>query len=313
MPEFQHQTVLRDEAITYLNIKPEGIYVDATVGGAGHTLKIAEQLNPKGVLIGIDQDRAALEAAKERLTAVTPRLELVRRNFSDLGSILKELRIAGIDGILFDLGVSSPQLDEEERGFSYKADAPLDMRMDQSQPFSAVHLVNTASVIELTKVIREYGEERWAARIASFIEEARREKAIETTGELADIVKRAIPAAARRNGPHPARRTFQAIRIAVNRELDVLQTGLESALNHLNPGGRLVIISFHSLEDRLVKSFFAEQSKGCECPRGLPVCVCNRHPRLKIITRKPVVPNAAELQQNHRARSSKLRCAEKLV
>lgn len=313
MPEFRHETVLRKEAIEYLKIEPNGIYVDATLGGAGHSLAIADQLSEKGMLIGIDQDQIAIEAAKERLVGVKPKVELIRRNFSLLASILEQLQIPKVNGVLFDLGVSSPQLDQEERGFSYNQDAPLDMRMDQTQPFSAKHLINTASVEELTKILWNYGEERWSKRIAQFIEEARREKPLETTGELADVIKAAIPAAARRNGPHPAKRSFQAIRIAVNRELEVLETAMGQAVEVLQPGGRLVVISFHSLEDRIVKTSFAQAAKGCECPKSTPICVCNRKPSIKIITKKPVLPSPEELRNNPRARSSKLRSAEKLV
>lgn len=313
MTEFKHQPVLVNEAIDYLNIKPAGVYVDATLGGAGHAFQIASRLNEEGLLIGIDQDHTAIQAGKEKLSNVSPTVKLIRSNFTALPEILASLRVKEIDGILFDLGVSSPQLDEEERGFSYKQDAPLDMRMDRSRPFSAAHLVNTASVDELTKIIGEYGEERWAKRIANFIDGYRREKEIKTTGELAEIIKAAIPASARRTGPHPARRTFQALRIAVNNELDALEKALEEAIPLLKPEGRIVVISFHSLEDRIVKNIFAKEAKGCRCPKELPICQCNNQPRLKILTKKPVVPNPDEISQNPRARSSKLRSAEKLV
>lgn len=313
MSEFKHQSVLMDEVIRYLNIKPTGTYVDATLGGAGHAGQIAEQLDRQGLLIGIDQDQIAIQAAQERLAGVNPTIKLVRSNFAALREILDDLAIKEIDGILFDLGVSSPQLDEEERGFSYKHEAPLDMRMDRSQPFSAAHFVNTADVEELTRVIAEYGEERWAKRIAIFIDRNRREKEIKTTGELAEIIKAAIPASARRNGPHPARRTFQAIRIAVNNELEVLEKALTESIPLLKKGGRIVVISFHSLEDRIVKNVFAKEAKGCLCPKELPVCQCNNQPRLKVLTKKPVVPTSDEISQNARSRSSKLRSAEKLV
>ncbi len=309
--EFQHQPVLLEEAITYLDIKPSGIYVDGTVGGAGHSREIARRLDSSGMLIGIDQDQTAIDAAYERLQNYQPTIKLFHRNFVFLSDILTEIGVSAIDGILLDLGVSSPQLDEEERGFSYKHDAPLDMRMDRTQPFSAAHLVNTASVQELASIFWKYGEERWSKRIAGFIDEYRREKPIETTGELADLIKQAIPAAARRNGPHPARRVFQALRIAVNKELDVLQSVLNQAVSVLKPGGRVVVISFHSLEDRIVKTTFAEKAKGCICPKSLPVCQCGIKPELKILTRKPVIPSAAEIEKNPRARSSKLRAAEK--
>ncbi len=313
MTEFRHQSVLLNEVINYLNIKPAGIYIDATLGGAGHAGEIATHMNGEGLLIGIDQDQTAIQAAQERLINVRPEVKLFRSNFVALPEIVKDLEVEKIDGILFDLGVSSPQLDEEERGFSYKYDAPLDMRMDRSQPFSAAHLVNTATVEELTRIIGEYGEERWAKRIAIFIERHRREKEINTTSELAEIIKSAIPASARRVGPHPARRTFQALRIAVNNELAVLEKVLEETVPILKQGGRIVVISFHSLEDRIVKNVFVKEAKGCQCPKELPICQCNNQPRLKILTKKPVVPTENEIRLNARARSSKLRSAEKLV
>jgi 16S rRNA (cytosine1402-N4)-methyltransferase len=310
MMEFRHQTVLLDEAVESLNIQPDGIYVDATVGGAGHSLKIAALLRESGLLIGIDQDLTSINIARERLKEARPRVELFHRNFVDLPKIMAELGVAALDGILFDLGVSSPQLDEEERGFSYKGDAPLDMRMDRSQPFSAAHLVNTTPVEQLAKILLEYGEERWSKRIALFIDNYRRDKAIRTTGELTEIIKKAIPAAARRNGPHPARRTFQALRIAVNHELEVLEKTLDQAIQLLKPGGRIVVISFHSLEDRIVKTAFVNGAKGCCCPRDFPVCRCGQTSKLSIITKKPIVPSREELARNSRSRSAKLRVAE---
>jgi 16S rRNA (cytosine1402-N4)-methyltransferase len=311
MLEFRHRTVLLDEAVDLLNIKPDGVYVDATVGGAGHAFRIAGLLAQTGLLVGIDQDSAAISAARERLEAVQPRVVLAQRNFSELQFILKGLAVDRIDGILFDLGVSSPQLDEAERGFSYKGDAPLDMRMDRTRPFSAKHLVNTASVAELTKIFWEYGEERWGKRIAQFIGERRREKPIETTAELTAIIKQAIPAGARKNGPHPARRTFQALRIAVNDELGVLERTLGQAITLLKPGGRIAVISFHSLEDRIVKNVFADAARGCRCPKEFPVCQCGRESLVTIVTKKPLLPTEAELQVNPRARSAKLRVAER--
>ncbi|HEY8464296.1 MAG TPA: 16S rRNA (cytosine(1402)-N(4))-methyltransferase RsmH [Bacillota bacterium] len=311
MPEFRHQTVLPEEAVDALKICPEGVYIDATLGGAGHALKIAAAMDETGLLVGIDQDQLAISAARERLRGVKPRVELFHRNFQDLQQILNELGIDRIDGILFDLGVSSPQLDAEERGFSYKGNAPLDMRMDQSQPFSAAHLVNTATVAELNRIIRDYGEERWSRRIALFIDRRRREKPIETTGELAELIKQAIPAAARRKGPHPARRTFQALRIAVNRELEVLEKTLGQAIQLLKPGGRIAVISFHSLEDRIVKNTFARFAKGCQCPSSFPVCQCGQVSELEIITKRPIVPSKNQLLENPRARSAKLRVAER--
>lgn len=313
MPEFKHRPVMLQTAITYLNIKPEGVYVDATLGGAGHSLEIAGFLNEKGLIVGIDQDQAAIETARARLKNVKPRVELVHRNFVYLKDIMTSLQQPNIDGILFDLGVSSPQLDLEERGFSYKQDAPLDMRMDQTQAFSAYHLVNSAPVDELNRILREYGEERFSGRIAQSIEKYRRSREIKTTGELADLIKRSIPAAARRTGPHPARRSFQALRIAVNHELEYLQDTLNQAIDLLGPNGRIVVISYHSLEDRLTKTAMAEWAKGCQCPRSFPVCICNRKPQLKILTTKPAVAGEEELADNPRARSAKLRAAEKLM
>lgn len=310
--DFIHQSVLLEEVIENLHIKPTGIYVDATLGGAGHAARIASLLEEGGTLIGIDQDEKAIITARERLQNTKPRVEIVKQNFTELGAILAEHKIEAIDGILFDLGVSSPQLDEDERGFSYKNDAPLDMRMDRSNPFSAAHLVNTASIDELTKILWEFGEERWSRRIALFIEKYRRDQPIETTGQLAAIIKNAIPAAARREGPHPARRSFQALRIAVNRELEVLQEALDQAINILKPGGRIAVISFHSLEDRLTKTALVKGANGCICPKDLPLCCCGQSPRLRIITKKPIQPSAAEVKRNPRARSAKLRAAEKL-
>lgn len=313
MSDFVHQSVLPEEVLHYLDIKPTGIYVDGTIGGAGHALRVAEKLNENGTIIGIDQDETAILTAKDRLRQVKPRVHLIRRNFVHIDEILEELKVKAVDGILLDLGVSSPQLDLEERGFSYQSNAPLDMRMDRSAPFSAADLVNTASVQELSRIFWEYGEERWSKRIAEFIEKYRRVKRIETTTELVEIIKQAIPAAARRNGPHPARRTFQAIRIAVNRELDVLQEVLEKSLTILKPGGRIVVISFHSLEDRIVKTTFAKWAKGCICPKEILICQCGQVPKVQIITKKPVLPSQEEINENPRARSSKLRCAEKVV
>lgn len=313
MSEFKHQPVLLNEVIHYLNIKPTGVYIDATLGGAGHAGQIASRMSNQGLLIGVDQDQIAIQAAQEKLADVRPAVKLFHSNFAALPDIMNVLDIKAIDGVLFDLGVSSPQLDEEERGFSYKNEAPLDMRMDRSQPFSAAHLVNTATVEELARIIGEYGEERWAKRIALFIDRQRRETEIKTTSELAELIKKAIPAAARRNGPHPARRTFQALRIAVNNELEVLEKALEQVIPLIKPGGRIVVISFHSLEDRIVKNIFAKEAKGCLCPKEAPVCMCHNQPRLKILTKKPIVPAPEEIEINSRARSSKLRSAEKLV
>ncbi|HEX3044047.1 MAG TPA: 16S rRNA (cytosine(1402)-N(4))-methyltransferase RsmH [Bacillota bacterium] len=311
-PEYQHRPVLLAETIQYLKINPAGIYVDATIGGAGHASQIAGLLSSDGLLIGIDQDQNAIAAARERLKNTVPKVELIRRNFVYIADILKELNLSAVDGILFDLGVSSPQLDMEERGFSYKNDAPLDMRMDQTQPFSAAHLVNTAPVDELAKILWDYGEERFGKRIATLIDQYRREREIKTTGELAEIIKRAIPAATRRTGPHPAKRSFQALRIAVNHELEFLRSGLEQALSLLKPGGRLVVISFHSLEDRIVKGSFTEWSQGCKCPRNIPVCICHQKPRVTVVTKKAVFPSPEEVSGNPRAHSARLRAVEKI-
>lgn len=312
MPGFYHQSVLPEETIEYLAVKPDGIYVDATIGGAGHAGRIAAQLDERGVLIGIDQDPAAIHAATERLQGVKARIELVKRNFVDLQVILRELGIVSVDGIIFDLGVSSPQFDEGERGFSFHQNAPLDMRMDQMNPFSAAHLINSAPVADLSRILWEYGEERWAKRIALFIEKRRRESPIQTTDELVAVIKDAIPAAARRSGPHPARRTFQALRIAVNHELEYLAATLEQAVTVLKTGGRVVVISFHSLEDRIVKNTFAAWSAGCECPKNIPVCCCGKLPKVRILTKKPVVPRDEEVADNPRARSAKLRAVAKI-
>jgi 16S rRNA (cytosine1402-N4)-methyltransferase len=312
MAGFEHQPVLLNESIEFLKIRPDGIYIDATIGGAGHASRIAGILSSQGTLIGIDQDATAIQSARERLAGVSPHIQIIKRNFTELDEVLNELGIACVDGILFDLGVSSPQLDLDERGFSYQADAPLDMRMDQAQPFSAYHLVNSADPAELTRILWDYGEERWAKRIVRAIEERRKESPIETTAELASIIKNAIPAPARRSGPHPARRSFQAIRIAVNRELEVLETALDKAIQHLNPGGRLVVITFHSLEDRIVKRKFIEWSGRCRCPRNLPVCQCGCKAIARILTPKPIIAKSGELDTNRRARSAKLRSVEKL-
>ena len=313
MPEFQHISVLLNEAVEQLAINPDGVYVDATLGGAGHSFEIATALTTAGQLVGFDQDRTALKAAADKLSAVKPKVHLVKSNFSNLKIELEKLEITALDGILFDLGVSSPQFDLEERGFSYKNEAPLDMRMDQESELTAGILVNTASVAELTRIFWKYGEERYSKRIATLIEKRRREQEITTTIELAELIKQAIPAAARRTGPHPARRVFQALRIAVNCELEVLQAALDQAIPLLKPSARLVVISFHSLEDRVVKETFNKWASGCCCPRNFPICVCGQLPTLKVITKKPIVPTEVEIEQNSRSRSAKLRVAEKLL
>lgn len=309
--EFHHISVLKDETIKALVDNLSGIYVDCTLGGGGHSSVIAARLTEKGRLIGIDQDAEAIAAAKERLKESNCRVDIVRSNFSQLKSILDELEVTEVDGILFDLGVSSYQLDNAERGFSYMQDAPLDMRMDRCQALSAYDVVNTYSEGELTRIIFEYGEERWSKRIAQFIIKARSEKPLETTGELVDIIKKAIPAAARKEGGHPAKRTFQAIRIEVNNELGILRETFKTAVEYLKPGGRICIITFHSLEDRIAKQTLQELAKGCICPPRLPVCVCGHKPQVRLMG-KPVTADKAELADNSRAKSAKLRVAVKL-
>lgn len=309
--EFSHRSVLLQESVDALQIRPTGIYLDGTLGGAGHATEVAKRLTT-GMLIGIDQDTTALQAAGQRLASMTCRVELVHSNFRRLDSILTQLGISGVDGMLFDLGVSSPQLDDGSRGFSYMTDAPLDMRMDRSGAVCAYDIVNHAEEEELKKILWRYGEERYAPRIAAAILRYRAQRPVETTLELADIVKYAMPPQARREKQHPAKRTFQAIRIAVNDELGAVEDMLEKAVDLLNPGGRLAVITFHSLEDRLVKNAMAEAAKGCTCPPEFPVCVCGKKPKVRVVTRKPIVPGATELEENPRARSAKLRVAEKL-
>lgn len=310
--EFIHTTVLLHESVENLLVKPDGIYVDCTVGGAGHSTEIASRLGTKGRLVGIDQDDMALQAAEERLAPYQDRVTLIRENFRNLKKALYYRGVEEVDGFLFDLGFSSPQVDDDERGFSYQADAPLDMRMDRRQKLTAQFIVNTWSETELAQAIREYGEEKWANRIAQFIVQERKRKPMETTGELVDVIKAAIPAAARRSGPHPAKRTFQALRIAVNDELNLLQDALRDAIELLKPGGRICVISFHSLEDRIVKHLFRDLAAECICPPNMPVCTCGVKPIVKVITRKPITPNEEELKSNPRARSASLRVAEKL-
>jgi 16S rRNA (cytosine1402-N4)-methyltransferase len=307
---FSHRPVMLDECIENLAIKPDGIYVDGTAGGGGHSFAIASRLID-GKLIAIDQDEAAIAAAGARLAPLGERARVVRNNFRNLAQVCAELGIDGIDGLLLDLGVSSYQLDTPERGFSYQADAPLDMRMDKRNPLSAYEVVNTYSQEDLRRILFEYGEERFAPRIASAICRAREEAPIQTTGELVELIKKAMPSAAR-DGGHPAKRSFQAIRIEVNAELDVIAPAIRSAVNLLRPGGRIVIITFHSLEDRIVKQTFADLTGGCTCPKNFPVCVCGNRPQVKIITRKPILPSAAELEENRRSHSAKVRVAEKL-
>ncbi len=309
--EFVHKSVLLDECIEALNIRPDGIYVDGTLGGAGHSSELVKRLTT-GRLIGIDRDRVALTAAEERLRPYLDRVTLVHANFSEIRSILNNLSIPGVDGMLFDLGVSSPQLDDAERGFSYMADAPLDMRMNRDDPLTAAELVNTWSAEELRGIFYEYGEERYAPQVAAAIVRRRESKPIETTLELAEIIRSAMPPQALREKQHPAKRCFQAIRIAVNDELGAVRRLMEDAIDCLNPGGRLAVITFHSLEDRIVKTAMQAAAKGCTCPPEFPVCVCGKKPRVTVLTRKPIVSGAAELNENPRARSAKLRVAEKL-
>ena len=311
MSEFYHVSVLLQECLDGLDIKPDGIYVDGTLGGAGHSSQIAARLTT-GRLIGIDRDPIALKAAGERLQPFGDRVTLVHSNFSEVRQVLDDLGIEAVDGILLDLGVSSPQLDEAVRGFSYMLDAPLDMRMDGSAALSAHEVVNTWSQDELKRILYDYGEERYAPQIAAAICRRRAEKTIETTLELADIIRSAMPAAALREKQHPAKRSFQAIRIAVNDELGAVETVMKDAVSCLNPGGRLAIITFHSLEDRIVKNGMVAASKGCTCPPNFPVCVCGNKPKVKLITRKPITASDEELERNPRSRSAKLRVCEKL-
>ena len=302
--DYGHKPVLLEECLTALDIKPEGTYLDGTLGRAGHSLEILRRLKG-GRLIGIDRDMAAIEAA------FGDRVTLVHGNFCDLGEILADLGVDKVDGMLFDLGVSSPQLDEAQRGFSYMHDAPLDMRMDTSAALDARQVVNTWSGEELRRILWEYGEERYAPQIARAIVRRREEKPIETTGELVEVIRSAMPASALREKQHPAKRSFQAIRIAVNGELEALAPMLRAATEGLRPGGRLAVITFHSLEDRIVKQTMRELATGCICPPEFPVCVCGRKPKLTLVTRKPIVSGPAELEENPRARSAKLRVAER--
>ena len=321
--EYRHTPVLLKACLEYTQPETKHIFVDATLGGAGHSVEVTRRLGAsfgtpaaEGLLIGIDQDEEALVAAKARLEAVPAQeraeFRLLRGNFGDLDALLESVPVPGIDAILFDLGVSSHQIDDTSRGFSFKEEAPLDMRMDPGkQTLTAAEIINTYNAADLTRIIRDFSDEKWAARIASFVCEARAKAPIETSGQLVEIIKAAIPASARREGGHPAKRTFQALRIEVNDELGVLARGLEAAVRWLNPGGRMAVISYHSLEDRIVKDLFARMANRCTCPPDLPVCVCGKPPVLRVITRKPCVPSATEIDENPRARSAKLRVAEK--
>ena len=309
--EFHHVSVLLNECIEGLKIKENGIYVDGTLGGGGHSLEIVKRLGEGGRLIGIDQDTDALKAAGERMKDYSDKVTYVHSNFENVRQVLNDLGIEKADGFLIDIGVSSFQLDEAERGFSYMQDAPLDMRMNSENELSAYDVVNNYSEEALNNVIFGYGEERWAKRIAQFIVAEREKKPIETTFELVEVIKKAIPKGARKDGPHPAKRTFQAIRIEVNRELEILEKTIDDMTDLLNPGGRLCVITFHSLEDRIVKNAFRKQENPCTCPPEFPICVCGKKPKAKIITRKPILPSEEELEVNHRSRSAKLRILER--
>ena len=309
--DFHHVPVLKDEVIDSLAIRPDGVYVDATLGGAGHSAEIAARLDG-GRLIGFDQDAAAIAASQARLAPFGGRVTFVNQNFKTIKSVLAELGISGIDGALMDLGVSSYQLDEGERGFSYQTDAPLDMRMDRRNSFSAYEVVNQYSAEQLETIIFQYGEDRWARRIAEFIVAEREKEPIRTTGQLVEVIKKAVPKGARKDGPHPAKRTFQAIRIEVNGELAILEQAVEDFADCLKPGGRLAVITFHSLEDRIVKNVFARLAAGCICPKEFPVCVCGKKPQGRLVSRKPIMAGKKELEENPRARSAKLRVFEKI-
>ena len=311
--EFRHKSVLLEESIEALHIRPDGIYVDGTLGGGGHSYEICRRLSDRGRLIGIDQDAAAIAAATKRLEEFKDRVTIVRSNYCDMKKELGKLGITSVDGVILDLGVSSYQLDEAERGFTYREDAPLDMRMDQRQTLSAKEVVNEYSEMELYHVIRDYGEERFAKNIAKHIVSARNDKQLDTTGELIHVIKAAIPAKARATGGHPAKRTFQAIRIEVNRELYVLDHSLGDMIDLLNDKGRICVITFHSLEDRIVKNKFRESENPCTCPKEFPVCICGKKPKGRVITRKPIVPSEEELEENTRSKSSKLRVFEREI
>lgn len=309
--EYRHVSVLYHECLKGLNIKEDGTYLDGTLGGAGHAAGICERLSEKGLFIGIDRDKDALRAAEPKLDKYDCRKQPVQANYSEVKAVLEGLNISGIDGALLDLGVSSFQLDNIERGFSYMQEAPLDMRMDAGDRLTAEAVINKYEEKELRRIIKDYGEERWASRIAKFIAEARKEKPIASTGELVEIIKAAIPAKARREGPHPAKRTFQAIRIEVNDELGHLRSAVEDFCDVLNPGGRLCIISFHSLEDRIVKEYFNTRLNPCTCPKEFPICVCGKKTDMIKVTGKPILPTEEEIEGNPRSRSAKLRIIEK--
>ena len=308
---FEHKSVLLDETIEALDIRPDGIYVDGTLGGGGHSYEICRRLSDKGRLIGIDQDAAAIEAEKKRLGEFGDKVTVIRSNYCDMRKELAAMGIAAVDGIVLDLGVSSYQLDTADRGFTYREDAPLDMRMDQRQEMTARDIVNEYSETELYRIIRDYGEDKFAKNIAKHIVSARQNKEIETTGELIQIIKAAIPMKIRAVGGHPAKKTFQAIRIELNRELEVLENSLDGMIELLRENGRICVITFHSLEDRIVKNSFRRNENPCICPKNFPVCVCGRASKGRVVTRKPIVPGVAELEENKRAKSSKLRVFER--
>ena len=309
--EFKHKSVLLEETIENLNIKPDGIYVDGTLGGGGHSYEIAKRLTAGGRLIGIDQDADAIKAATERLKEFADRVTIVRNNYCNIADVLDELGIVKVDGIILDLGVSSYQLDTAERGFTYNVDAPLDMRMDQRQQITAKDIVNTYSEFDLYRIIRDYGEDKFAKNIAKHIVAARAKAPIQTTGELTEIIRQSIPMKIQATGGHPAKRTFQAIRIELNRELDVLRESLDGMINLLDDGGRICIITFHSLEDRIVKTIFRKNENPCTCPPDFPVCVCGKKSKGKVITRKPILPSETEMEENPRSKSAKLRIFER--
>ncbi|PTV96130.1 16S rRNA (cytosine1402-N4)-methyltransferase [Halanaerobium saccharolyticum] len=309
--DFEHQAVLLNEAVEYLNIKEDGIYLDGTLGRAGHSSEILKNLSEQGKLIAVDRDTAAIKAVREKFPN-EKRLVLEHSNFQDFDRVFGKLGIEAVDGMLFDLGVSSPQLDNPERGFSYQKDGPLDMRMNPEQKLTAKDIVNNYSQEQLEKIITEYGEENWAARIAEFIVKMRKENEINTTADLVEVIKAAIPKAVRRSGGHPARRTFQALRIETNNELEQLKNLIDKAVSYLNPGGRLVIITFHSLEDRIVKHKFRDLANDCTCPPDFPICVCDKEAEVKVITRSPVQASKTEKEANPRSRSAKMRVAEKI-
>lgn len=314
--EFKHKSVLLNETIESLNIKPDGIYVDGTLGGGGHAFEVCKRLSEKGRFIGIDQDDDALRAAGEKLRVFEGKIKIdrVKNNYCNIAEVLRGLGVEKVDGILLDIGVSSYQIDTAERGFTYKDEsAPLDMRMDKTNPFSAKNVVNEYSEMELFRIIRDYGEDKFAKNIAKHIVAARETKEIETTGELTEIIKAAIPAKIRMAGGHPAKKTFQAIRIEVNRELEVLENSIDTMIDLLNDNGRLSIITFHSLEDRIVKNKFRKNEDPCTCPRNFPVCVCGNKSKGKVITRKPIIPSDEEIEENKRAKSSKLRVFERII